>query len=114
MGYVDKLDLERPDFHEIAGPDGLERDAGDLVFLKPAFDQGESERGSVNRDVKLVQEKTHRADVVFVAVREQEGADAGAVFLEEGQVRRDDVDAQELAFREHHPGVDYDDIVAVA
>ena len=52
--------------------------------------------------------------MVFVAVRQDQGADVLLVFLEVGQVGHDQVDAQQLGFGKHHAGIDDDDVVAVA
>jgi hypothetical protein len=52
--------------------------------------------------------------VVFVAVRQNDRANALAILLQVGNVRDDQVDAQELRFREHHAGVNNNDVVAVA
>ena len=60
------------------------------------------------------EQERHRADVVFVAVGQDQRADVLAVLLEVSEIGRDDVDAQQFGFGEHHPGVDDDDVVAVA
>jgi hypothetical protein len=52
--------------------------------------------------------------VVFVAVRENDGANALAVLDEIGDVGDNDVDAEELGFREHEAGIDDDNVVAPA
>jgi hypothetical protein len=49
-----------------------------------------------------------------VAVGEDDGADEVAMLDEVGDVGYDDVDAEELFFREHEAGVDDDDVVAEA
>ncbi len=54
------------------------------------------------------------ADVVFVAVGEDQAADVFAILLEVGEVGGDDVDAQEFGVGEHHAGVEHDDVVAIA
>ena len=52
--------------------------------------------------------------MVFVAVGEDDAADALAVFGEIGNVGDDDVDAEQFGFGEHESGVDDDDVVAPA
>ena len=95
--------------------DGVEaRGFEELVFFEPAFDQRERERGSVDRDVQLGEQKRHAADVVFVAVRQDQAAHVLGVLLEIREVGRDDVDAHQLGVGEHHPGVDHDNVIAVA
>jgi hypothetical protein len=50
--------------------------------------------------------------VIFVTVGENNGADEGAILLEVRDVWDDEIDAQEFGFREHHAGVDDEDVVA--
>ena len=52
--------------------------------------------------------------MVFVAVGEDDAADALAIFDEIRNVGDYDVDAEKLGFREHESGVDDDDVVAPA
>ena len=47
-------------------------------------------------------------------VGQQQRADVLAVLFEEGEVGGDDIDAQQFRFREHHAGVDDDDVVSIA
>ena len=86
----------------------------DLVFLKAAFHQRKRKRRAINRHIEFFQEERDRADMVFMPVRQQQSAHVLAVFFEESQIGRDNIDAQKFVFREHHPGVDHDDVVAVA
>ncbi len=85
-----------------------------LVLFEAALDQGQREGGAVDRDVHLRQQERDAADVVFVAVGENQAADVLAILLEVGEVGRDDVDAQQFGVGEHHAGVEDDDVVAVA
>ena len=85
-----------------------------VVFLQPALHQRQGESGAVDRDVDLGEEIGHRADVVLVTVGQDQGADVVLVLLEEGEVGHHQVDAQQFGIREHHAGVDHDDVVAVA
>jgi hypothetical protein len=50
----------------------------------------------------------HGADVVFMTVRQDERCDAAFVGVEGGQIRNDQVDPEQLRFREHDAGVDED------
>ena len=52
--------------------------------------------------------------MVFVAVGEDDGADLVAVLGEVADVGDDDVDAEQLFFREHQAGVDDDDVILPA
>ena len=84
------------------------------VFVELAFDVGESERGAVDGDVELGEDPGKAADVVFVAVGEDDGADVLLVLDEVGNVGDDDVDAEELGLGKHEAGIDDDDVVFIA
>ena len=85
-----------------------------LVFLQPAIHQRQREGRAVDRDIDLGQEVGHGADVVFVAVGQDHGADVLLVLFEEREVGHDQIDAQQLRLGEHHPAIHDDDVVAVA
>ena len=82
-----------------------------LVLFELAFDVGQRELGGVDGHLELAQDPGQSADVVFVAVREDDGADVFPVFSEVGDVGHNDVDAEQFRFREHEAGVDHDDVV---
>ena len=50
------------------------------MLVELAFDVGEGELGAVDGDVELGEDPGQAADVVFVAVGEDDGADLFAVF----------------------------------
>ena len=66
----------------------------DLVFFEAPLHQRQRESGAVNRHVEFGQEERHRADMILVAVRQQQRAHVLAVFFEERQIGRDDVHAR--------------------
>ncbi len=108
----DEFDFVGADFDETAGHDfakggGLE-EAG---FFEAFFYEGESEARAVNGDVQVAQNVSKRADVVFVAVREDDGANVLAVLFQVGDVGDDEVNAEEFGFGEHHAGVDDENVV---
>ena len=84
----------------------------EAMLFELAFDVGEGELGAVDGDVELGEDPGEAADVVLVAVGEDDAADLAAVLDEVGDVRDDDVDAEELFFGEHEAGVDDEDVVA--
>ena len=69
---------------------------------------------AVDGNIDIGEEIRHGADMVLMAVGEDEGANLLLVFLEKGEVGHDEIDAQEFGVREHHPGVDHNDVVAEA
>src|SRR5712692_226550 len=109
----DELDFVRPNLHEAAGENFTK--CGRLEearFFETFLDERQREARSVNRYVQIAQNVRQRADVVFVAVSQDDGAHVRAVLLQIGGVGNDEVDAEELGFREHHARVDDDDVVA--
>jgi hypothetical protein len=93
--HADELDLEGADVEDLFGLDVDE--AGfliEVVLFQAAFDQGQCEIGSVDRDSDIGKEIGDGADVVLMAVGEDEGADELLVLFEKAQVGHNQVDAQ--------------------
>ena len=83
------------------------------MFFETPLDQRQSKRRAVDRHGKLGQQEGHRADVIFMAVREDEGTDVRSVLLEIVEIGRNNIDAQQLRIRKHHPRVQDDDVFPV-
>ena len=83
----------------------------ELMLFELAFDVGQGELGGVDGNLELAEDPGQSADVVLVAMGEDDGADVLPVLDEVGDVGHDDVDAQQLCFREHEAGIDDDDVV---
>jgi hypothetical protein len=81
------------------------------VLVELALNVGEGELGAVDGNVQFGEDPRKTADVVLVAMREDDGADEGTVFDEVADVGNNDVDAEELFLGEHEAGVDDDDVV---
>ena len=111
---VDGLDLElaegdgvpRLDLVEICG---LE----EAVLFEFAFDEADRERRAVDRLVDEFQKVREAADVVLVAVRDDDALDAVLVALHIGEVRDDDVDAEHLRLREREAAVEDDHVPVI-
>ena len=115
MRDADGHDREDAEVEAAAGEDFDELGVVEQAMLfELAFDVGEGELGAVDGDVELGEDPGQAADVVLVAVGEDDAADLGAVLDEVADVGDDDVDAEELFFGKHEAGVDDDDVVAVA
>ncbi len=114
VGYGNEFDFEGADFDKAAsGNDFAERGGLEQAgFIEPFFYEREGETRSVHGDVEIAKDVSERADVIFMAVGEDDGADVGAVLFEVGDIGDDEVDAEELGFREHHAGVDDNNVVA--
>jgi hypothetical protein len=59
----------------------------------------------------FAQDPGQAANVVHVAVGEDDGADMRFVFNQVGDVRNHNIHAQQLRLREHQPSVDHDNVV---
>src|SRR4029077_1786616 len=80
-------------------------------FVKAFFYQRQREPSAVNGNIQIAKNVRQRADVVFVAVGEHDGADVRTVLLQVGNIRNHQVDAEEFRFREHHARVEDDDVL---
>ncbi len=84
------------------------------MFVELAFDERQRKFSPVDGDVQLGEDPGEAADVVFVAVGEDDGANLVAIFREVADVGDDDVDPEEFFFWEHQSGVDDDDVILPA
>ncbi len=84
------------------------------VLVEFVFDVGERELGAPDGDFEFGEHPGERADVVFVAVREDDSAHALAVLDEIRNVGDNDVDAEQFGFGEHESGIDDENVVSPA
>ncbi len=84
------------------------------MLFQLALNVGQGELGAVDRNVELGQNPGQAADMVFMAVREHDGAHVLPILQQIADVGDDDVHAQQLRFGEHESGVDDDDVIAPA
>ena len=97
MRDADRLDGERPDGELLLRRDLDQLDLVEqLVLFELAFNVGQRELGGVHRDLELAQNPGQAADVVLVAVRQNDGADVLLVLNQVGDIGNDDIDAQQL------------------
>ena len=108
----DEFDFVRADLDQAAGKNFAEsggiEEAG---FFEALFDEGERKARAINRNIQIAENVGEGADMIFVAVGQDNGTDVLAILLEVGDVGDDEVDAEELGFGEHHAGIDDEDIV---
>ena len=82
----------------------------EAVLVELRLDEREREaRRDHERHPHLAHEVRERADVILVAVREDDGAHHLLAVAEVREVGQDEVDAEMLVAREREPGVDDDD-----
>ena len=84
------------------------------VLVELVFDVGERELGAPDGHVQFGEKPGQGADVILVAVGEDDAAHALAIFDEIRNVGDDDVDAEQFGFGEHEAGVDDNDVVSPA
>ena len=84
------------------------------VLFEFVFQQGERELRSPHRHIEFGKNPRQSADVVFVTVGEDDGAHPLPVFDQIGNVRNNDVHAQQFRLGEHQAGVNHDDVIAPA
>ena len=80
---------------------------------EPHFDQASRQSRGVHRRVELFQEMGQAADVIQMPMGDENGAYKLLFVAQIVPIRDNIVDAQHIRFREHHPGIDNDDIAAI-
>ncbi len=112
--HVDELHLEFARFHALAcfhgGDLGL---AGQSVLFQLQLDQARGQAGAEDGHVDLAQHIGDGADVVFVAVGDEQAPDAVGIFHQIGHVGNDHVHAVHIVAGEGHAAVHHDDVAAV-
>ena len=112
VGDADGLDGEGAEGELLLGRDFDERSFVEQVMLfELALDVGQGELGGEDRDLEFGENPGQAADVVLVAVGEDNGADVGLVLDQVRDVGDYDIDAQQFRFGEHQAGVDHDNVV---
>ncbi len=112
VGHPVGLDLDGADGE---APAGLDRSRVRLevrVLLEPVLDEGEGVGRAVDRHGGLAEHVGDRADVIFVAMREHDGAQGITALEQVREVRVDDVDA-EIALGEHDAAVDHEQVAVL-
>src|SRR4029077_4977851 len=86
---------------------GLPKDA---VLLELRLQEAQREPGAVDRDVELLPRIRQAADVVFMAVAQEDAEHVAAAVEQIGDVGEDQVDAEHVLLREHQACVDDEDL----
>ena len=106
MGEVDEFHMEGTNLERLAGMHLHQSHAvGQAVLFQLGARQGQSERRTVNGRVHFVQQIRQSPDVVFVPMRQENGAQAFPVFPHVGEIRNHDVHAQQFGVWEHDAAV---------
>jgi hypothetical protein len=110
VGHADGVDPERPRLDHLAGGEGAEV-GFDGPLAEPVRHEAQREPRAVDRRRRRLEGERQRADVVFVAVGEHDGADAGGPLRDVLEVGDDRVDPRKLGPGEHHAGIEEQDVV---
>ena len=109
------FDLEAAKRFGVAGPDRVQfRCLDEPVLAQLVAQESQRQRRAVDGHGESGQHVRQCADVVLMAVREDDAADVTDTFLQPRDVRDHEVDAEHLLLREHEPGVDDHDVIAAA
>ena len=104
-----------PTWHLLPGRELLQRRVAELVLVELRADHPDRQQAAVDhrRLAELAQHVGQGADVVLVAVGEDDRLDVVDAVAQVGEVGKDEVDAEHLGGREHQAGVDDDDAAVV-
>ena len=114
--HVDELDRERPGVERLARLRVDEVDVLQPVLVELAAGHRHRERPAVDRGRvpgELAQDERQRAEVVLVAVGDDDRLDVVDAVAQVREVGQHEVDAHHLGRREPQAGVDHDDAVLV-
>src|SRR4029077_9931646 len=112
MGYADKFDFEWPNF-QLASRDYLAQVClvEQAMLLKTLVYQRQCEARAINGSAEVAQDVGKGADVVFMAMGEQDSAQVLLLLFQISDIGDDDVHAKEFGLREHHAGVNENHVV---
>ena len=115
MRQRDEADPERPQLDAPAALDDVELHlSGEPLFLELAGDQAGGERRREQRRLQLLGEIGQRADMILVAVSQDDAGEPLLLILDELEVGQDQVDAGIVGIGEGQAEVDHDPLAAAA
>src|SRR5690349_8363300 len=88
--------------------------AENAVLFKLVFRQAEGEMGRINGHVELLQDVRQSAQVIFVAVREDNRRDLFTKLFQNIEIGNRNIDAVDALFRKAHARVDDEHFVTKA
>ena len=112
--HMDEFQLEHPHLEHVPGVVGDDFDLlRQAVLLQLEAHKARRQTGGVDGAVQLAHHVGHAADVVLVAMGQDDALHPLLVFDEVGDVRDDHVDAVHVLVREAHAAVHHEDVLAV-
>ena len=105
---MEEFDPEGPDLYHFASLHGAQVCFGKTpVASQFDLDQAAGQRGGVDGGLDVVQQVVDGANVVLVPVGNDNATHPLPVLAQEGHIRDDVIDPEHVIFREHHTGVDH-------
>ncbi len=112
-----QLERERAGLGDLPDREHFEVDVAQLVLVELRAGHGDGELAAVDHRhgvlAELAQDPRQRAEVILVAVGDDDRLDVVDPLAQVREVRQHEVDAHHLGGREAQPAVDHDDAVAV-
>src|SRR4030095_7297661 len=110
MCHLEKLDSETSDVDRLFRNDRMKLSfLDDAVLFQLVFDKSHSESRPIHRHIQIGKDERKSANVVFVAVREEDRFDFTLPFEQIGDIGNDDVDTEKLLVRKHHARIHNND-----
>ena len=114
VGDVNELRFEGAQFDDVTGLHLSQvRLLDEFVLAQLVLDETERQPAAVDRRIDFGKDVGQRADMVFVAVGQEEAEDFLLALRQVGHIRQHQVDAEHLLFGEHQAGIDDDDVFVV-
>src|SRR5262249_509331 len=110
MCHLEKLDSETADVDRLFRNDGMKLSfLDDAVLFQLVFHKSHRESRPVHRHIQIGKDERKGADVVFVAVRQEDRLDFTLPFEEISDMGNDDVDPEKFLVRKHHARIHNND-----
>ena len=95
----------------LAGADLMEDGAGrQTMLLQLVFDQADGQLGGVDRHIEFFEQVRQTADVILMAVGDEQTLDAVLIFQHIGKIRNDQINAEHISIGENKSAVHEDHI----
>ena len=115
MRHRHEGDAERAHLEPLARLDDAQRHlVGNALLLQLAADQARGEGRGIDRHVEIEREIGQRADMVFMAVRDDDAGKAVELILDEAKIGQDHVDAGIIGIGEGHAAIDHHPLALTA
>ena len=110
---MDKADFHAANLYFITVMHFVQCIVRNVVFFQFPFNEATYEFRRVYGHIYFIEQVRQTADMVFMAVRDDDGPYFVPVFNQVTHVRDDEVDTEHVVIREGQAGVDDDDIISV-